>query len=221
MARPTRLNDAQSVAELLTVCDTFADDVSLHTEEDIVANWRKPGFNLATDAWVIVTNKGQFVGYADISHSEHAHIHLQACVHPSYQSRGIGTLLLRLAEVRARQHIKHALPAVRVTLSNTINSANRLAQDLLEHEGYSFVRHFWRIVIQTNEDHLPSLNASQLQPAQHVVLDVSYPCVTGKTQIYEPSGLYIVRQYTVYEKELRAGAETEDDEILHTQLMMV
>ncbi|MBV9228927.1 MAG: GNAT family N-acetyltransferase, partial [Chloroflexi bacterium] len=142
LARAPKLQDADAVTRLLKECDIVEDGVSHYAEEDLLADWRRPGFNLATDAKVIITSKGQLVGYAGVWHSQHGRIEMKARVHPDYRGRGIGTLLLRLAEVRARQYTKCAPPEVRVAVYNTVNSTNQAAKTLLEHEGYSPVGHF-------------------------------------------------------------------------------
>src|SRR5437870_10902127 len=118
LARAPKLQDANAIATLLRVCDAAENGVSHYTEEDLLSDWQQPGFNLASDAWIIVTNKGQLVGYASIRDSEHVQIDMQVSVHPSYRGRGIGTLLLRLAEVRARQHVKYARPGARVSVTS-------------------------------------------------------------------------------------------------------
>lgn len=221
LARAPKLQDAGAVTKLFTECDIVEDGVSEYTEEDLLADWQKPGFNLTTDAKVIVTNKGQLVGYVAIWHSEHVRIDIRARVHPNYRGRGIGTLLLRLAEVRARQHVRCAPPGTRVAAYIEVNETNREAKNLLEQEGYSLVDHFWRIVIETEENALQSYDTSSRQSKLRVALDVSYPCVTGKTHVYEPSGLYVVRQYGIYEKELRPGEEPHNGGPLATQLATV
>src|SRR5207249_9100810 len=110
-------------------------------------------------------------------------------------------------------------PEARVTLINVVNGTNHAAKELLEYEGYSFVNHFWRIVIETDEDSQPSQGASQNEHRHRLVLDVSCPCVTSTIRTYEPSGLYSVRQYALYEKGLRVGVERDNGEMMHTQLM--
>ena len=50
----------------------------------------------------------------------------------SSRGRGIGTLLVRLAEERARHNIRKARPGARVTLSSTVSSLNEVARQLLE-----------------------------------------------------------------------------------------
>lgn len=220
LARAPKLNDADAVTKLLITCEIVEDGVSHYTEEDLLATWQKPGFNLATDARVIVTNKGQLVGYVSIVDQQHVLIDMKAYVHPNYRGRGIGTLLLRLAEVRARQHLTCAPLGARVAVHNTVSYTNQPAKNLLEHEGYSLVSHFWRIVIETDEAALQSSHAAQQEGKLKVAIDVHYQCATGTTRVYEPSGLYIVRQYDVYEKELRAGEDLyKGEELPGTQLI--
>src|SRR5437588_12074464 len=180
LARAPKMNDADAVTKLLVACNIVDDGVSHYKEEDLLATWQKPGFNLAIDARVIVSNKGQLVGYVGIDDYKHVCINMKACVHPHYRGRGIGTLLLRLAEVRARQRISFAPPEARVTLTNAVSGTNHAAKELLEYEGYTFINHFWRIVIETDE-------VSQMHK---LVFDVNCSCVTGTIRTYEPSGLY-------------------------------
>ena len=208
--RVPKLSDAEAIATLLTICDAFEGGLSRYTEEEILTTWQQPNFTLATDARIIVTKQGQCVGYACLSHDQHTCIRLQACVHPQYRGRGIGTLLLRLAEVQARQQISFAPPEARVTLTNAVSETNHAAKGLLEYEGYTFVNHFWRIVIETGE----------VPQTHRLVFDVNCPCVTGTIRTYEPSGLYTVRQYALYEKELRTGSEIDTCGTPNTQLMI-
>jgi hypothetical protein len=105
-----------------------------------------------------------------------------------------------------------------------VGHTNQTAKNLLEYEGYSLVSHFWRIVIETNEAALQSSdasNGSRQEVKLKLALDVHYQCATGTTRVYEPSGLYIVRQYDVYEKELRAGEDLCEGEELGTELISV
>src|SRR5712692_3119299 len=116
-ARTPTMEDLEAVTELLVACDVAEYGVSDYTQQDVLSDWQRPGFNQKTDAWVIVTTKGQLIGYAYVWHNEHVRIHMLANVHPEYRGRGMGTLLLRLAEVRAREHLKQASPGVQVPLS--------------------------------------------------------------------------------------------------------
>jgi GNAT superfamily N-acetyltransferase len=212
-ARSPVLSDAHAITSLLIACDIVEDGVSHYTMEDILVEWQKPGFNLATDAWAIIDGNGRFAGYASTTwDNECMRVELQACVHPAYRGRGVGTLLLRLAEVRARQYAKHARPGLRVGLRNVVNHTNRAAGELLEREGYTIVDNRWRIIIETEDAMPPAVQPPgcpevdrQITTRHTLAFDVAFPRQTGITRIYEPAGWYVVRRYDVYEKELRAG----------------
>lgn len=201
LARTPKMEDLAAVTELIASCDVAEHGRADSTMEDLLSNWQTSGFNLATDAWVIVTTKGQIVGFAGVWHKDHEQISTFICVHPEYRSRGIGTLLLRLVEERARQHMRLASPGTRVTLSGTASSANLEARRLFEREGYSSVRQFWRIAIQVEE----ALQASADRRKLKVELDVEPRRVAGAAPLYEREGIYIIRQFNTYEKELRSG----------------
>ena len=210
-ARPPRFADLESVTELLVACDIVEDGLSDYTKEDLRLDWQQPGFKLDKDAWVIVTTKGQFVGYASVWLNTQAsdslvqadepdgQIDMYIRVHPEYVGRGIGTLLLRLAEHRARSLVQYARPSVRVTLNVSVNSVNLVAGLLLEREGYTQVRHSCRLLIDSDEY------------SQHgngkVDLPLDGQASGGVAQLQKRTGIYFMRQYDVYEKELRAGGE--------------
>ncbi len=226
LARAPSIHDLDAVAKLIITCDIIEDGVSHCTKEDLCSDWQSPDFNLATDAWVIVTTRGQVVSYACVSHSEHERIYTFARVHPEYRNRGIGTLLLRLAEVRARQHVSLARPGTRVTLNNTVNHVNKAARRLLEHEGYTSLRSFWRIVVELNK--VPLLFAGMIactdayQWGQSTVeLVVDSHGWQGVTRLYGRAALQVAQQYDVYEKELRPGQELQVDEERSEQLLIV
>jgi GNAT superfamily N-acetyltransferase len=213
-ARPPRLADLESVTELLIACDIVEDGLSNYTKEDLRSEWQQPGFKLDRDAWVIVTTKEQFVGYASVwldsqasdrlggldgSDQSDEQIDMYIRVHPEYVGRGIGTLLLRLAEHRARSFVQYARPAVRVTLNVSVNSVNLVAGLLLEREGYTLVRHSCRLLIDSDE-------YSQHSSGK-IDLPLGAQASTVVAQMEKRTGIYFMRQYDVYEKELRAGRE--------------
>src|SRR6185312_2004050 len=123
-ARTPSMEDLAALSELVRLCEKSEDSMAGSTPEELLSELQRPDFHLANDAWVIVTTRGQIVGFACVWHEEHARISTFLCVHPDYRNRGIGTLLLRMAEVRARQHIRLADPEQRVVLQGLINSAN-------------------------------------------------------------------------------------------------
>src|SRR6266487_6822680 len=201
LARTPKTEDLEAIKELVTACDIVEHGLVGSTMEDLIINWQRFDFNLTTDAWVIVTNKGQIVGFACVWHRDYEQISTFVCVHPGYRSRGIGTLLLRLVEERARQHVRNARPGTRVTLCGTVSSLNEQAKRLFEREGYTSIRKIWRIEVGAND----SLDKSSLYRAFKADLDVESWRLVDATQLYDLDAIYIIREYEVYEKELRAG----------------
>jgi GNAT superfamily N-acetyltransferase len=201
LARAPKMEDLVAITELITACDIAEDGIADSTMEDLTSNWHQPGFNLASDAWVIVTNKGQPVGFAHVWYRDYERIFTFVCVHPEYRGRGIGTLLLRLVEERARQYVRNARPGTRVTLSGTVNSLNEQAKRLFEREGYTSIRKIWRIVVGSND----SMKRSSQYHAYRADLDVDSHRLVDANQLYDLDAIYIIREYNVYEKELRAG----------------
>jgi len=201
LARSPKLEDMVAITELIKACDVDEHGIADSTMEDLSSNWHQPGFNLATDAWVIVTNKGQAVGFTCVWHRDYEQIFTFVCAHPEYRGRGIGTLLLRLVEERARQHVRNARPDTRVTLCGTVSSLNEQAKRLFEREGYTSIRKIWRIEVGAND----SMDKSSLYRAFKADLDVESWRLVDATQLYDLDAIYIIREYEVYEKELRAG----------------
>ncbi len=146
--RAPGMDDLEAVSAVITACD-IADcgktDISL---EEIRTVWQSPHFQLETDAYVVATPEGRIVGYGDVEDREHVRLYSFVRVHPEYWGRGIGTHLLRLTEARARQHILQARPGTRISLNNWIVGENEAARRLLQQEGYTQIRHSWRMEIE-------------------------------------------------------------------------
>lgn len=203
LARSPRMEDLIAITELIQVCDVVEYSLADSTMKDLASYWHQPGFNLATDAWVIVTNKGQAVGYSCVWHTGYKQIFTFLCVHPEYRGRGIGTLLLRMVEERARQLVRNAREGSRVTLCGTVTRLNEQAKRLFEREGYTAIRKIWRIEVGTND----SRKVSSLQRAFKADLNMVRKDIGDATDLYDMDAIYSIREYEVYEKELRAGED--------------
>jgi len=206
-ARVPVLDDLRAVVDLMIACDSVEPvGESVETiEEDIRNAWQMNGFNLKTDAWVIVTNKEQIVGYADVRQNENGQFAMLLRVHPDFRGRGIGTLLLWMVEERARQLLQNVGGDLRVSLRSTLSSLNQVGRSLFEREGYAVTHRFWRIVIEVDE--MPQQSFEELSQRGRLKVDVMVDSQAslGPTQLQRRTGMYMVYQYEVYEKGLRAG----------------
>lgn len=206
-ARAPKMDDLGAITELRMACDIAEHGMSNSTREAVLADWQRPGFNLSTDAWVIVTTSGRCVGYAHVWPCTSTDNSVFGCVHPAYRSRGIGMLLLRLAEARAREQIDATPPGVRVTLTSVVSHVNEVARRLLEREGYTPMRHFWRLIVEMEDDSCESFKEFDHHGQLKFDLVVDVPNLIGTTHKQQRTGIYVARQFDIYEKELRTGAE--------------
>ncbi|HLZ55464.1 MAG TPA: GNAT family N-acetyltransferase [Ktedonosporobacter sp.] len=150
MRAPT-IDDIEAVTNLVQTNEIALDGAIDTTLDEVSTYWQTPDFNLATDAWVVLSPEGRIIGSADLDHSQHVRLYSNGDVHPDYQGRGIGSYLLSLTEARALEHIPLAAPDARVTLHAGVSSRNIAAQQLLEKHDYRLIRHFWRMGIELNE----------------------------------------------------------------------
>ncbi len=96
-----------------------------------------------------------------------------------------------------------------MALQIEVSSINEPAKRLFEREGYTPIRRFWRIAVGSND----SLEKSARLGDFKADLDVDSLNLVDATQLYDLDAIYIIREYDVYEKELRAGEllQTEDE----------
>jgi GNAT superfamily N-acetyltransferase len=122
--RPPVLDDAPGVYELYALCESLLQgepDVEL---DDIVADWRRPSFDLAADA-VLVLDGERIVAEGELFMGRRAEV----AVHPDVRGRGIGTALLGWTQARARE-LGSSL------VGQTTNDEDRAARELFHANGY-------------------------------------------------------------------------------------
>lgn len=88
--RPLVPSDAAAVADLMARCEHHDVGTVLIEEADIVGDWQRPAFDLATQS-VGVLDEDRLVAYAEVYKGRWA----DAAVDPGYRGRGIGTALSR------------------------------------------------------------------------------------------------------------------------------
>jgi mycothiol synthase len=150
--RAPTMEDVVGVAAVIAACDVADYGSPDYTAEDIRHDWQRPGFSLAQDAWVALAPDGRIAAYADaIRHNAGAEMRGDGYVHPEHGGRGIGTLLVRQIEARARERLPEAPAGARVVVTNAAAAVNEAARRLFLREGYAPTRYFWRMEIALRE----------------------------------------------------------------------
>lgn len=145
------MDDLEAVTEMVNACCIAIDGEPDMSSDEVRRHWEMPGFNMATDEWVVISPEGQIVGCAGVEHQQHTRLFTDVYVHPAYQGLGIEAYLLGRAEQRAMQHIPEAVPGARVTLGTAASSKETELQQLFESQGFQRVRAFWRMGIELKE----------------------------------------------------------------------
>ncbi len=151
--RPAQWADLKPIARLiLDVCTADGDPAFAVTPEELEREWQAPGFELEKDAWVVTAAGGQVVGYQEFV-ERHAHASLMGdgYVHPEFHNLGIGTALLRVLELRAREEMQLAEPDLRVFIRNGMPTGDSAARQLHENEGYRPIRYSWHMEIKLEQ----------------------------------------------------------------------
>jgi GNAT superfamily N-acetyltransferase len=137
-ARPATLDDVDAVTAVVAACELQHDGVVGVDREDIVADWGRASFDLASESLValaeevVVAEVDVFQGRAEVN------------VHPDWHGRGIGTWLLGNAERIARAQ---GVPRATQTLSDRAVDAVAL----LERHGYAYGYTSWVLRIDSSQ----------------------------------------------------------------------
>jgi len=105
-----------------------------YTLDDVLSEWREPGFALDTDAWV-AERDGRIAGYACIRSIEQL-----VLVAPTDTGADIGSRLLELVEARAAKR--------GMALRQHLPERNRAAAALLAARGYTRRHSYWRLSLE-------------------------------------------------------------------------
>jgi mycothiol synthase len=141
---------APAADDLVAVAAVFAaddiDDVGeVVLDADFIGSaWNRSGFDLATDAWVVVDDAGTIVAYAHAMRDGPDAVDSWGLVHPAHRGRGLGPALLDLIEERAGQLLA-GVPDGKFRQS--VNAGDRAAAVMLQARGLRLVRHFWHMGI--------------------------------------------------------------------------
>ena len=125
--------DAVAVLVLTTACQVADTGRSDRELADVLEDWKRPGADLAHDAWIAQDGGGETIGYAFVAPPQ-----AEVRVHPRARGRGLGSHLRELVEARAAERGAHEL-------RQCVAAGDRTAERPLELAGYRPVRHTWRL----------------------------------------------------------------------------
>ena len=174
-------DDLELVADVL-VADQLHDDGQIVLDVDFLRDeWGRMGFDLASDAWVVVDGAGAIVGYVQAMREEPTVVESWGVVHPEHRGRGVGSSLMNRIEERA-SHLLAGLPSGR--FRHAINAGDHAAAAMLQVRGLRPVRHFWYMQIDLTGPIDPGpapegIQISGIKPrndltAIHAVLDEAF-----------------------------------------------
>jgi mycothiol synthase len=143
--RPPTRDDAQSIARGV-IANEIAETGEAETiPEDVLELWENEEIDLQADARVLVTQKGEIIGYVGVSYDNRgfvldAHTH----IHPEYHHQGLEHFLLQFAEERARQQLEGKSTIHRLIMASSFSPT---WTQLLIQEGYTVTSSDWRMEI--------------------------------------------------------------------------
>jgi mycothiol synthase len=121
------------------------------TLEDLVVEWNRPGFDLATDAWLVTAPDGSPAAYMDVYFGRgRAAINPSSGVDPNHTGLGIGALLLATAVSRGTEMLSSATEATREEITHIVSVDNPFA-DVLGRSGFEESKRHWVMRIDMAE----------------------------------------------------------------------
>src|SRR6266567_6750609 len=142
-------SDIDSAYQLIREMELADDGACDFTEEDMQVVWRllKPE-NMS----LVEAADGSLAGYFAVNVRHPTRLRTWSGVLPPHRGRGIGTRLLQLVDDRARELALEAPEGEAVVLSQEVGALNTDKAPLLERHGYQFVRTFWKMGIELEEE---------------------------------------------------------------------
>jgi mycothiol synthase len=151
--RPASWADLNAVAKLSHDVAKMEGDASfVLTAEELANEWKREGFSVERDVFVVETRDGRMVGSEEFyNEKDHYKLKTDGCVHPEFRGLGVGTSMLEKIVERAQAEMELAESDMRVFIQSAFNNKDKSGHSLLQAEGYSPIRYFWRMEIKLKD----------------------------------------------------------------------
>ena len=153
-ARPATLDDVPSAADLINRFSQHVTGNNLVRAESLRADWEGVEFDPASSVMLVEDSNQQLVGTAEVWDTDAMPVSpdIWGNVDPEHERLGIGTYLLEWGIQRCGQVLERVPAEARVDVRVPIHHAHQPSIDLLADHGFELARHFWRMVIELDQD---------------------------------------------------------------------
>lgn len=184
--RAVTRDDLQALTELVRAWELADVGQAGTLPADIEDMWEDT--NLATDAFALLNDAGQLMGYTAVSPDDkYIRLDVHTCVHPSQRQRGLEHTLLALAEERARQLLTETEEPIPALIRGWAFSTPQ--RELFVQEGYQITSSEANLDILLDHEldapqSLQGITVRPFQPGQderaiHAVIQESFQDIGG------------------------------------------
>lgn len=148
--RPARSSDAERLTQMFNADSERILGVREHDLDNLLTEWRTPGFVLDRDTRVVADLADRPVGYAEVWDIDPPHVRIWAwgCVDPVQRGRAIGSALVAWQEERSRAALDLAPAGSRVSVRQTVSTRDTSGLDLMAAAGYASIRRNYQMKIE-------------------------------------------------------------------------
>jgi mycothiol synthase len=147
-ARPARPSDIHDVLAISCALEIAYIGESEYTLEDIEEEWQE--LDLEHDAWLVEADGGP-AGYMQLEDRGGGRLVMDGYVDPKHAGKGVGGLMIDLAERRAAELLEQQPNGLPVGLETGVLANDPGAGPLLQSRGYRRIRVFLRMVIDLDQ----------------------------------------------------------------------
>jgi mycothiol synthase len=151
VARPATLADAAEATRLenaVEIADWGGGDEV--TEAEMRDEWES-GPDLQSRVTLVFSSEHELAAMIRFDDNGDGHFEADGYVHPAHIGLGLGTWLIRTSERLAWERRADLPGGARPRMRSFTSGSNAGAMHLLAHEGYSPIRHFWRMAIDLDQ----------------------------------------------------------------------